>query len=51
MTTYVTHSYLPLSFTLVMVELEAKAALKSFRPASVTFFNPVFVCQQSMRML
>ena len=29
------HSYVPSSFTVVIVELEPKAALKSFKPASV----------------
>ena len=32
-----------------MVVLELKAALKAFKPASVTFVSPVWVCQQSIR--
>ena len=39
------HSYLPRSSTVVMVELEPKAALKAFKPASVTLQNPVHVSQ------
>ena len=35
--------YLLLSFTVVMVELDLTAALKSFNPASVMPDRPVFV--------
>ena len=43
------NSDLPISVTVVMVELEPKAALKAFRPASVTFSSSVCVYQQSIR--
>ena len=33
-----------------MVELDLKAALKSFNPASVTSEKSKFVCQQSIRI-
>ena len=46
---HTSHSYLQPSSTVVMVVLEPKAALKSFKPASVTFVRPVWVCQQSIR--
>ena len=42
------HAYLLCSVTVVMVVLEPKAALKAFRPASVTFLSAVCVCQQSI---
>ena len=43
------HTDVPLSVTVVMFELEPKAALKAFMPASVTLLSPVCVCQQSIR--
>ena len=43
--------YLLISFTVVMVELDPKAALKSFNPASVMPDRPVFVHESSTQRL
>ena len=43
-----TTSDLQFSSTVVMVELEPKAALKSFKPTSVTFGSPVCERQKSL---